>query len=194
MSRAEAQTGALPCIRYGELYTVHADCIREFHSWISPEVAKGATRLRTGDVVFAASGETKEDIGRSAAFVGAEEAYAGGDILVLRQDEALPLFLGYAVNAHAVARQKASLGQGDAVVHIGIAALSRITVDLPPLHEQRAIATVLADMDEEIEALEQRVEKLRAVKRGMMQQLLTGRIRLPRMPETADRDREAADA
>ncbi len=194
MSRAETQTGALPCIRYGELYTVHSDCIREFHSWISPEVAEGATGLRTGDVVFAASGETKEDIGRSAAYVGSEEAYAGGDILVLRQDEALPLFLGYALNAPPVARQKASLGQGDAVVHIGVAALSRITVELPPLPEQRAIATVLADMDDEIEALAQRVEKLRAVKRGMMQQLLTGCIRLPRTPEAADRDREAADA
>lgn len=44
--------------------------------------------------------------------------------------------------------------------------------------EQRAIATVLSDMDAEIEALERRREKIQQVKQGMMQQLLTGRVRL----------------
>lgn len=44
--------------------------------------------------------------------------------------------------------------------------------------EQRAIATVLADMDAEIAALEQRRDKTRALKQGMMQELLTGRTRL----------------
>ncbi len=45
--------------------------------------------------------------------------------------------------------------------------------------EQRAIATILSDMDAEITALEQRLDKTRAIKQGMMQQLLTGAIRLP---------------
>lgn len=50
---------------------------------------------------------------------------------------------------------------------------------LPKYEEQTAIATVLADMDAEIEALEARLAKTRALKAGMMQELLTGRIRLP---------------
>ena len=45
-------------------------------------------------------------------------------------------------------------------------------------NEQRAIAAVLSDMDAEIAALERRRDKTRAVKQGMMQQLLTGRVRL----------------
>jgi type I restriction enzyme S subunit len=44
--------------------------------------------------------------------------------------------------------------------------------------EQSAIATVLSDMDAEIEALEQRLNKIRDLKQAMMQELLTGRIRL----------------
>jgi type I restriction enzyme S subunit len=64
-------------------------------------------------------------------------------------------------------------------------AFSEIEIDLPPLPEQRAIATVLSDMDEEIAALERRREKTRLLKQGMMQELLTGRIRLV---ETADRE------
>lgn len=52
------------------------------------------------------------------------------------------------------------------------------TVSLPQISEQRAIATVLSDMDAEILALEARRDKARDLKRGMMQQLLTGRVRL----------------
>ena len=46
-------------------------------------------------------------------------------------------------------------------------------------NEQRAISSVLSDMDAEIAALEQRRDKTYAIKQGMMQQLLTGRVRLP---------------
>jgi type I restriction enzyme S subunit len=56
--------------------------------------------------------------------------------------------------------------------------LSEITVVLPPISEQQAIAQVLSDMDREITALEQRRDKTKALKQGMMQALLTGRIRL----------------
>ncbi len=45
--------------------------------------------------------------------------------------------------------------------------------------EQTAIATILSDMDNELQALTQKLEKARAIKQGMMQQLLTGKIRLP---------------
>ena len=48
----------------------------------------------------------------------------------------------------------------------------------PSLPEQRAIAAILSDMDDEIAALERRRDKTRAIKQGMMQQLLTGRVRL----------------
>ena len=49
---------------------------------------------------------------------------------------------------------------------------------IPKLDEQSAIATVLSDMDAELSALEARRDKTRALKQGMMQELLTGRIRL----------------
>lgn len=52
------------------------------------------------------------------------------------------------------------------------------SLSLPPIEEQKAIAEVLSDMDAEITALEERLEKAKAIKQGMMQQLLTGKIRL----------------
>ncbi|HAS0843629.1 TPA: restriction endonuclease subunit S [Enterobacter hormaechei subsp. xiangfangensis] len=58
-------------------------------------------------------------------------------------------------------------------------ALGKIIVPYPTVKEQTAIATILSDMDAELEALEQKLAKFRDIKQGMMQQLLTGRIRLP---------------
>jgi type I restriction enzyme S subunit len=51
-------------------------------------------------------------------------------------------------------------------------------VSMPPLPEQKAIATVLTDIDDELAALEQRREKTSELKQAMMQELLTGRTRL----------------
>jgi type I restriction enzyme, S subunit len=178
VSRDQARSGALPCIRYGELYTQHHEVVRSFGSWISRKVSETATRLRSGDILFAGSGETKNEIGKCAAFVDDLEAYAGGDIIILRPFEADSTFLGYCLNSAPVARQKASRGQGDAVVHISAASLSTISIPLPLVPEQTAIATVLSDMEAEIAGLERRRAKTRDLKQAMMQELLTGRTRL----------------
>ena len=174
----ESLSGDLPCIRYGEIYTRHNDYIKLFNSWISSEVAMTAVRLKKGDLCFAGSGETKAEIGKCVAFVDDIEAYAGGDIVILRPDNSNAVFFGYLLNTKPINTQKASLGQGDAVVHISATALSTVQVKVPKLEEQSAIATVLSDMDAELVALEARRDKTRSLKQGMMQELLTGRIRL----------------
>lgn len=56
--------------------------------------------------------------------------------------------------------------------------LKELTFKTPKLDEQHSIAAVLSDMDAEITALEQRRDKTIAIKQGMMQQLLTGKVRL----------------
>jgi type I restriction enzyme S subunit len=62
--------------------------------------------------------------------------------------------------------------------NIGMTEIGRIKLRMPLLPEQTAIAAVLTDMDAEISALETRLDKTRALKQGMMQELLTGRTRL----------------
>ncbi|HNN93820.1 MAG TPA: restriction endonuclease subunit S [Pseudomonadota bacterium] len=178
IKKEEARSGELPCVRYGEIYTHHNDVVRRFNSWIARDVAATATRLHAGDVLFAGSGETKEEIGKAVVFVDQVEAYAGGDIVILRPTGCDPVFLGYLLNTTPVVAQKASYGQGDAVVHISASSLGRVQVKLPESAEQSAIATILTDMDTELTALEQRRDKTRLLKQGMMQELLTGRTRL----------------
>ena len=95
-----------------------------------------------------------------------------------------PLFFGYALNMPAAVQQKASFGQGDTVVHISATALAQVSVEIPSIEEQTAIATILSDIDAEIAALEARRDKTQGLKQAMMQELLTGKTRLLR-PEEA---------
>ncbi|HFG1577776.1 TPA: restriction endonuclease subunit S [Vibrio cholerae] len=62
---------------------------------------------------------------------------------------------------------------------VSLGTLRNMEISLPSEREQTAIATILSDMDTEIQALEQRLGKTRQIKQGMMQELLTGRTRLP---------------
>lgn len=70
------------------------------------------------------------------------------------------------------------LGSGSTVRGISVHDLKSIEFLLAPVDEQAAIAAVLSDMDAEIAALEAQRDKMRAIKQGMMQELLTGRTRL----------------
>ncbi|MBO4776563.1 MAG: restriction endonuclease subunit S, partial [Lachnospiraceae bacterium] len=179
ISRDESNTGVIPAVRYGELYTTHNDYIKSFTSHISKDVASKARLLKKGDLLFTCSGETKEDIGKCVAFIGDEVAYAGGDLMILTPSINInSLFYGFLLNTSIVVKQKSSRAQGDAVVHISSDSIGKILVPFPPQAEQTAIATVLSDMDSEIAALETKLAKYRQLKTGMMQQLLTGKIRL----------------
>ena len=71
-----------------------------------------------------------------------------------------------------------SITTGQAYPQISLQQVRETVLVLPALAEQRAIAEALSDMDAELSALETRRDKTRALKQGMMQELLTGRIRL----------------
>ena len=169
----------IPCIRYGEIYTHYNDFIRNFISFISSEVARDSKRLHKGDLLFTGSGENEEEIGKCVAFLGNEEAYAGGDIIVFSQEGQDSMFLGYLMNSRPIIEQKASMSQGEVIVHIHSGNLGRLRIPLPPRDEQGAIAKVLADLDSLIERFDDLVAKKDNIKLGVMQELLSGRRRLP---------------
>jgi type I restriction enzyme S subunit len=146
----EASTG-IPCVRYGDLYTRHEFFITASKACVSNERAGAYTSIRHGDVLFAASGETMEDIGRSAVNLIEGEARCGGDILVLRpQVPVVPRYLGYASDSPASRHQKACMGRGFTVVHIYGGELKRLALPLPPLPEQAAIVRFLDHVDRRI--------------------------------------------
>jgi type I restriction enzyme S subunit len=72
----------------------------------------------------------------------------------------------------------ASGATGSTVKGLQVGDLKALVINLPPIAEQRAIAAILSDMDAELEALAAQLAKTQALKQGLMQDLLTGRLRL----------------
>lgn len=89
-----------------------------------------------------------------------------------------PKFLGYYFNSSRFHNQILPLIQGTKVSSISRSAVADLYVEYPSIDEQQAIAAVLSGMDADIDAIEAKRKKYEAIKQGMMQQLLTGKIRL----------------
>ena len=169
----------LPCIRYGEIYTTHNFIIKEFKSFISEDVASESKEIRGGDILFAGSGETAEEIGKAVAYIGNEKAFAGGDVIILSTiKEVNAEFLSYALETYLSKKQKRVLGQGNSVVHIYPSDLSKVKIPLPPLTEQLNIANVLGWMDTAIIQNNHLIAQKELQKKWLMQNLLTGKKRL----------------
>ena len=144
-TKADETRQGMPCVRYGDLYTNHSFHITETRSRVDPLVAKTAyTSIQYGDVLFAGSGETIEEIGKSAANLICGPACCGGDVIVFRPDSAMnPAFLGYATDCRPTAQQKARMGRGFTVMHIYGTDLKYLSIAVPPVVEQAAIAHFL---------------------------------------------------
>jgi len=87
-------------------------------------------------------------------------------------------FVHYYINFDEFRNRAIEASTGSTRLRIGLSQLKYLPFCVPALHEQTAIAKILSDMDAEITSLEQRRDKTMSIKQGMMQQLLTGRIRL----------------
>ncbi len=173
IKRDEANSGSIPAIRYGEIYTAHNDYIKQFQSFISENVAKEATLLKNGDLLFSCSGETKEDIGKCVAFVSNERAYAGGDIIIL--SPTVPCdskYIGFLCNSSFVNKQRYSFAQGDSIVHISSESIGKIEIPFPPLNEQKKIAATLSVWDSAIEKMEKLINAKEDQKKSLIWKLI----------------------
>jgi len=135
-------------------------------------------RLRTGNVVIGRRG----DMGRCAVV----EAHADGWLcgtgsVAIRPRATLHSgFLQRQISSPLIVNAIESTSVGTTMVNLNQATLSNLCIPLPPtLAEQEAIAETLGDADALIESLEQLVAKKRHLKQAAMQQLLTGKKRLP---------------
>lgn len=169
----------LPCIRYGEIYTSYNYSVKRFNSFISISTSKESQEIKHGDILFAGSGETIDEIGKAVAYVGDEIAFAGGDIIILRSNSnANSIYLSFLLESDFLKRQKRYLGQGHSVVHIYPSDLAKLKIPLPPLPEQNSIAACLSTWDRAIQTTDALIAQKEQCKKWLMQMLLTGKMRL----------------
>jgi len=138
--------------------------------------------LADGDVVFVDASEDDEGTSRHVVIVNKDKtAFISGLHTIVAKSKTNELdhqYRRYCFQTTAIKRQFYYYAVGTKVSGISKTNIAKLTLPFPSLPEQTAIAGVLSDMDAEVAALEQRRDKTRALKQGMMQELLTGRTRL----------------
>lgn len=102
----------------------------------------------------------------------------GFAVLRSRPEKCISGYLFELIMSDVIGRQIDEVIAGSNYPAISNSDVRKLKISLPSIDEQKAIAAVLRDMDAEIQTLEARLAKARAVKEGMMQNLLTGRVRL----------------
>ena len=180
-SKADEVPVGVPCVRYGDLYTTHSWFVRSSRAFVSVARATDYTRLKHGDVLFAASGETLDEIGKSAVNLMLSKACCGGDIIVFRPKYRTHApFMGYVTDCWSSAIQKATMGKGFTVVHIYATQLKHLVLPVPPLPEQAAIASYLDHADRRVRRCIRGKQKLITLleeqKQAIIHQAVTGRI------------------
>jgi type I restriction enzyme S subunit len=164
-----------PCIHYGELFTHYSETITEVRG--RTKHISNAFRSEENDVLMPTSDVTPTGLAK-ASCVRVNGIILGGDILVIRTDKRRidGSFLSYLIRSSK--EQILQLVTGTTVFHLYGSDMAKFEFLLPGQAEQTAIASLLSDLDAELAALEARRDKTRALKQGMMQELLTGRTRL----------------
>jgi type I restriction enzyme S subunit len=137
--------------------------------------------VRRGDLLFNGSSETPEELGMCGVVTDdLDNTFLNSFCFGFRFWDATQngKYFAYYFRSSEGRKLLYSLAQGATRYNLSKTALLRLELPVPLPAEQTAITAVLSDMDAEITALEQRRDKTRLLKQGMMQELLTGRTRL----------------
>ena len=200
-SRDQLSTEGHCYLHYGDIHTskkAFIDLPTEYPGIPKLDVALGkvsaSALLNDGDVVFVDASEDDEGTSKHVVVMNEEGRpfIAGLHTIVAksRTDELVHDFRRYCFQTAAVKVQFRFFTVGTKVSGVSKTNIKKITLRFPTVAEQAAIASVLSDMDAEIAALESKIAKARQIKQGMMQELLTGRIRL--VPPATSVERDAA--
>jgi len=189
-TKADDADDGVPCIRYGDLYTTYDLMVRKIKKFIDPKSIFNYTSIQYGDLLFAASGETFEEIGASVVNVDKRSAVCGGDVIILRPERRIhPEFLAYAVGSAPAQAQKSLMSKGFTVIHVYGDGLRNLLIAIPTETEQKQIAASIERKTAEIDLLVQKtqisIDLLKERRSALITAAVTGKINIEGQPQSA---------
>jgi type I restriction enzyme, S subunit len=168
--------GKYNAIHYGELFTKYNEKITKILS--KTNSVEGAFLSKKNDILMPTSDVTPRGLS-TASYLDKEGVVLGGDVLVIRAKttQLNGLFFSYFVSSQK--KEVIKLVSGTTVFHLYGSDMAKLVFSLPSLPEQNRIVAVLEVWDMAIELLTKKIELKKQVKKGLMQKLLTGKLRLP---------------
>lgn len=149
---------------------------------VNLSAGESQNKVQKGDLLFNGSSETPEEVGMCSVLLKEfPELYLNSFCFGFRLKKELKndaLFLSYYFRSKQGRKLFYSLAQGATRYNLSKSNFLQLEIHLPEPDEQKAIAVIFSDMDSEIETLQQQLSKYKLIKEGMMQNLLTGRVRL----------------
>lgn len=139
IKRSETTPKGSPCIRYGEIYTSFNFVLDKPRSFVAKGLFDLRPKIESGDLVLTLTGENKEEIGKTLAYVGSEKIAAGGDLVIWKNHGCDSKYLGYLMYSPRMIKAKSDASNGHIVVHLSIKKLQDIEFPLPPVSEQKKI-------------------------------------------------------
>ena len=138
--------------------------------------------VKYGDIFFTVSSETPDEVGMASVLLEhLDNTYLNSFCFGYRLNNFStlnPFFAAYLFRTEHFRNYMSVLAQGSTRFNISKKEVMKLKIDLPTIEEQTAIAEVLTAADREIELAKEKLERLRRQKRGLMQQLLTGKKRV----------------
>ena len=185
-SRAELSSrGPVKYLHYGDIHTSNhfrLDARVKAMPRLDALRASSAGRLRVGDVVFVDASEDETGVGKSVEITGTPDGgvIAGLHTIAARFDKTILAdgFKSYLQFCPQFRTALLRLAAGTKVLSTTRNHVASVVMNLPGVDEQVAIAKVLRDMDEEVDALELRMAKSNDIKQGMVQHLLPSVTRI----------------
>ena len=167
----------VPYIRVSDMNSPELDVSGMLRT--SPAIASSFSRSRVneGDVVYALRGKLGEVRRVGSTVAGAN--LTQGTARIAPNKQVNGSYLLWSLRSQSALRQVELEAKGSTFREITLANLRTIEIAVPPILEQQAIAEALSDADVLIESLDQLIVKKRQIKQGAMQELLTGKRRLP---------------
>lgn len=140
------------------------------------------SKIKYGDFFFTVSSETPDEVGMSSVLLDdIEEAYLNSFCFGFRLynfKTLLPEYASFYLRSHTFRKEVIKLAQGSTRFNLSKSELTKIKIKIPNLEIQNNVAVLLSSFDEEIEILNKKVEAMIEQKKGLMQKLLTGQIRV----------------
>lgn len=175
------EKNGLPAILYGDIYTQYTYFTSEISHQIDEEAYKNAPKIYNRDIIFAGTGETKDEIGKPILYSGEEIVAAGGDVIIFHPEKTMnEKYLLFQLYSQSSLNFRYINGKGDIIVHIYPKDLGDTLIPIIDINDQmkvvESITEALSKYNAIIDKLRKEIDVLKEYKDRLIVDVVTGKM------------------